>query len=228
MLPHETISEDRLSALVDRFYAKVRRDPMIGPVFNDAVDDWPEHLEKLSRFWSSVMLTSGRYKGNPAAAHIKHAGRIKPEMFERWLALWRETTDEMFPPEEAAQLQAKADRIGESLQYAIRFRPGEMPLGITRRAPSPPRSYRPYRITPIFDEESLPDALRREHRTKAGTWGVIRVLAGELKLHRADSDAAEHLSRDRPGVVLPEQTHWVEPQGPVRMRIEFHDALPVV
>ena len=50
------ISEEALGQLVQRFYARVRQDPLIGPVFNDAISDWPEHLQKLQAFWSSVML----------------------------------------------------------------------------------------------------------------------------------------------------------------------------
>src|SRR3546814_16578731 len=56
-------------------------------IFNDAVHDWSEHLEKLTAFWSSVMLGSGRYKGQPVPAHMKHKHRITPELFERWLNL---------------------------------------------------------------------------------------------------------------------------------------------
>lgn len=118
----ETVNEPAIDELVDRFYAKARRDPMLGPVFNAAVEDWPEHLEKLHAFWSSVMLTSGRYKGNPMAAHIKHP--IEPQFFERWLALWCETAAEVFAPEIAASFREKAERIAESLKLALFFRPG--------------------------------------------------------------------------------------------------------
>lgn len=116
------IDEAALERLIPNFYARVRQDPQIGPVFNDAVHDWPGHLEKLVAFWSSVMLTSGRYKGNPMMMHLKHRTRIQPEMFERWLAIWRETTDELLPPEAAAALQEKAGRIAESLQLGMFFR----------------------------------------------------------------------------------------------------------
>jgi hypothetical protein len=64
--------EAALPALLDRFYARVRADAELGPVFNDAVEDWSRHLATLADFWSSVMLTSGRYKGNPMQAHLKH------------------------------------------------------------------------------------------------------------------------------------------------------------
>jgi hemoglobin len=115
------ITEENLRQLVDAFYAKVRRDPLIGPVFNGAIADWPEHLDKLQSFWSSVMLTSGRYKGRPLPAHIAHADRIDERSFERWLALWKEATEELLDHGSAAALQEKAGRIAESLMLGIRF-----------------------------------------------------------------------------------------------------------
>jgi hemoglobin len=115
------IDEASLKAVVDLFYARVRRDPLIGPVFNGAIADWPGHLDKLQSFWSSVMLTSGRYKGRPLPAHVRHAGAITSASFERWLSLWRETTEELFEPGDASALQAKAERIAESLSLGIAF-----------------------------------------------------------------------------------------------------------
>lgn len=113
------ITETGLARLVDLFYSRVRRDPLLGPVFNEAIQEWPEHLEKLQAFWSSVMLTSGRYKGRPLPAHVKHGEAITPASFERWLAIWRETTNEVMPPEAAVALQDKAGRIAESLALGI-------------------------------------------------------------------------------------------------------------
>jgi hemoglobin len=117
------ITEPAITALVTRFYGKARRDPMIGPLFETAVDDWNEHIEKLSDFWSSVMLTTGRYKGNPMAAHLKHP--LELAFFERWMALWRETTGEVFAPDEAARFDLKAKNIAASLKLALFYRPGE-------------------------------------------------------------------------------------------------------
>ena len=119
------ITEESLKTLVDTFYARVRQDDLIGPVFNRAIDDWPEHLDRLQAFWSSVMLTSGRYKGRPLPAHIKHGDAINPASFERWLGLWRETTDELLDAESAAAMQEKAERIAESLMLGIQFHRGE-------------------------------------------------------------------------------------------------------
>jgi len=117
----EQVTEQALGALVQRFYARVRQDPLIGPVFNRAIEDWPEHLEKLQAFWSSVMLTSGRYKGRPLPAHARHADSIDTAAFARWLSLWGQTTDEMFAPTIAAAFQEKASRIAQSLSLGIAY-----------------------------------------------------------------------------------------------------------
>ena len=120
-MKHNGISEGALHDLVEHFYAQVRADPLLGPVFDQAIVDWPEHLEKLQSFWSSVMLTSGRYKGRPLPAHIKHADKIGARAFERWLALWKESTDALFDLGSAAALQEKAARIAQSLALGIQF-----------------------------------------------------------------------------------------------------------
>lgn len=115
------LTDESLKSLVDAFHAPVRIDPELGPIFNDAIADWPDHLEKLAAFWSSVMLTSGRYKGQPVPA-MKHKTQITPELFGRWLALWTQTTDELMAPHVAAALQDRAGRIAQSLQLALFFR----------------------------------------------------------------------------------------------------------
>ncbi|TCP36034.1 group III truncated hemoglobin [Sphingomonas sp. BK235] len=116
------LEEATLRPLVERFYERVRNDKLLAPVFAEAVSDWGDHHRRLADFWSSVMLTSGRYKGNPLALHLRLADVLTPETFERWLALWRTTTDEMVPPHVARAMQAKAARIAESFQLAIRYR----------------------------------------------------------------------------------------------------------
>lgn len=122
---HSTIDESALRQLVELFYARVRNDDVLGPVFNDTVGDWPHHLDKLQSFWSGVMLASGRYKGRPLPAHIQHGDRITSNSFDRWLALWRQTTDDLFEPAAAMALQDKAGRIAESLQLGMRFARGD-------------------------------------------------------------------------------------------------------
>ena len=122
MKQDDQIDEAALERLIPAFYDRIRADADIGPLFNAAVHDWADHLGRLIAFWSSVMLTSGRYKGSPMAAHLKHKAAITPAIFDRWLAIWADTTNELLAPASAAALQAKAARIAESLQLALFFR----------------------------------------------------------------------------------------------------------
>src|SRR5579863_6282444 len=98
----ETVTESAIALLIDRFYAAVRCDAVLGPVFEAAIEEaeWPEHLATMRRFWSSVMLTSGRYSGNPVAVHRAVAG-LEPRLFPCWLALFEATANALFEPEPA-------------------------------------------------------------------------------------------------------------------------------
>ena len=120
---YDVVTEDSIRVQVDAFYARVRRDPVLGPIFATAIADnaWPAHLVRMYSFWSSVMLTSGRYKGDPVSAHRKVAG-MEPPMFANWLDLFETTAAELFVPEIAEQFACKARRIAESLKLAIFFR----------------------------------------------------------------------------------------------------------
>lgn len=84
----------------------------------------------------------------------------------------------------------------------------------------------PYRSTPIFDQDSLPGALRQHHATKAGVWGVIRVIEGSLRLTYVAPHAEIIVDADRPGLVLPEQLHFVTPLGAMTMQVDFYDQPP--
>jgi len=84
----------------------------------------------------------------------------------------------------------------------------------------------PYRSTPVFDETSLPAALRKEHTTKAGVWGVIRVIEGRLKLTYLNPPSELVLEAGQHGIVQPEQPHFVEPLGTMKMQVDFHDQPP--
>lgn len=114
-----------------------------------------------------------------------------------------------------------AAHIVDLVDRAIHYRSVDPVM--TAAAPTPTT---PYRSTPVFDEVTLPAGLRREHRTKAGAWGVIRVLEGRLRYQVLDPSTEVILEPGRPGLILPEQPHLVEPLGPARMQIEFYDHLP--
>lgn len=111
------LNETNIRSLVHEFYDNVRIDPLIGPVFHAAVENWDHHLDLLTRFWCSIMLATRTYKGNPLAAHLEIP--IRPEMFNRWLALWAETVDRMFVPHIADQFKAKANKMGQNMQFAL-------------------------------------------------------------------------------------------------------------
>lgn len=85
---------------------------------------------------------------------------------------------------------------------------------------------KPYRSTPIFDEETLPKGLRTEHSTKAGVWGIVRVLEGRVKLTYLDPRSEIVLDPATPGLLLPQQPHFVEPLGAMRMQVDFYDRPP--
>lgn len=112
------LDEDMLTALVHRFYAKVRADPLLGPIFAARIDDWEPHLNRMSAFWSSVALMTGRYHGAPVPAHAKLP--IQWAHFERWLALFRETAVETCPPRGAEHVIERAERIARSLHMAVK------------------------------------------------------------------------------------------------------------
>lgn len=116
-----SLNEAALAVLIEAFYTRIRSDPELGPIFEDAVTDWPDHLKTLTSFWSSVTLGSGRYKGQPVPVHLRHRDQITPELFDRWLMLWRETTNSIMSHDVAVMLQDKAAHIAQSLQYALSF-----------------------------------------------------------------------------------------------------------
>ena len=113
------IDEAMIARLIHGFYARVREDAMLGPIFAARIEDgaWPQHLERMVAFWSSVVLMTGRYRGQPVQAHAglgaDHAH------FERWLAIFRDAARELTPPLAAAHFIDRAERIGASLQAAV-------------------------------------------------------------------------------------------------------------
>ncbi len=211
--------EADISRILDRFYQRVRADEQLGPVFA-VVEDWEDHLTRLAEFWSSLMFTSGRYKGNPLAMHLIHADRIRPAMFIRWLELWRQTTDELAPPDIAGDMQDRAKRI------AARFSLMICNENLPEESAPPSASPVPYRISSLFDEITLPRALLGAHALKAGTWAIVRIEEGQVRYHQDGMPDVKLLEPGMPGIVPPEIPHKLELAGPVKLRIEFYDRRP--
>ena len=120
------VSEETIRRQVHTFYGRVRQDAVLGPVFNEAVEDWDEHLAKLCDFWSSVLLATGRFKGSPMAAHAQRPA-IRDEHFAYWLDLFERTAREVCPPDAAALFVEKSQMIGRSLRMGLAVSRGEMP-----------------------------------------------------------------------------------------------------
>ena len=117
------IDEAFISRLVDEFYNRVRQHEHLGPVFNAAVDDWPEHLAKLKQFWASVALNAGTYEGRPMQVHLR-LKTIEPAHFGEWLYLFEQTLRDIATDEAAVEyFMVRASRIGESFKLALFFRP---------------------------------------------------------------------------------------------------------
>jgi hemoglobin len=123
--PQVGIDEAVIRDLVHAFYERVRDDPMLGPIFNAAVSNWDEHLEKLCDFWSSVTLMSGRYKGTPMSAHAALPD-LNGAHFDRWLELFKATAHERCLPDAASLFIDRAQRIAQSLELGVALHRGQM------------------------------------------------------------------------------------------------------
>lgn len=122
-LPRATeIDEALIRRIVFTFYGRVREDPELGPVFERAIGDhWEPHLEKMCAFWSSITLRSGRYKGSPAVAHMRHK-TIRPEHFDTWLGLWVRTVSELATGAAEVTFTNAAHRMGHNLKGMLYVR----------------------------------------------------------------------------------------------------------
>ncbi len=118
------IDEAMIERVVRAFYAKVRDDDLLGPVFAAHIVDWEPHLQQICAFWSSVTLKSGRYSGRPMAKHLPLP--VDARHFDRWLALFEETARDLCPPAAAARFTTHAKTIAESLELGIATRNGRL------------------------------------------------------------------------------------------------------
>ncbi|WP_029354506.1 group III truncated hemoglobin [Bosea sp. 117] len=117
------IDDALIRRLVRTFYGRARADALIGPIFNAAVQDWDEHIDKISDFWSSIMLRSGRYNGRPMRPHLMLP--LRGEHFDRWLQLFEETARDLCPADVADAFIIRAGRIADSFEMGIATQRGE-------------------------------------------------------------------------------------------------------
>ena len=128
-----------IGALVDRFYARVRDDGMLGPIFAQHVADWSHHLPRMKDFWASIMIESGRYNGRPMQTHIA-LGILDETHFARWLSLWDDAVVQTVPDMVVAdRFRAAAQRIANSLLTGVLVQRGGLDA-VRNRTPQPTQS----------------------------------------------------------------------------------------
>jgi hemoglobin len=121
---HPELDDNSIRVMVQTFYGLARQDDLIGPIFNAAVDDWDAHLGKITDFWSSVLLKTGRYSGAPMRPHLVLS--LQGAHFDRWLQLFEMTANELFAPDIAALFIARARRMADSFEMGIAAARGEI------------------------------------------------------------------------------------------------------
>lgn len=109
----------KLLELLRHFYADVRQHQLIGPIFNEQIEDWPHHIEKIADFWSTVTGGPRRYNGAMAARHVPLS--LKEEHFGAWLGLWEHNCKIWLPADCAAEMLLIARQIGARLRLASRI-----------------------------------------------------------------------------------------------------------
>jgi hemoglobin len=113
-------TNDDIKVMVDRFYDRVNNDPLLSPVFNDFANvNWEKHLPVMYQFWSTLLLGTASYKGQPFDKHVPLP--IKTEHFDRWVSLFMETVDTHFQGKTAEEAKIKAKNIAILFQYKLKL-----------------------------------------------------------------------------------------------------------
>jgi len=111
---------DDVKIVVDTFYAKIQKDDLLKDIFNNVIrDNWHEHLEKMYRFWQTVLLKEHTYYGSPFPPHAKLP--VDAEHFQRWIKLFYETLDELFAGERTEEAKWRAEKMAQMFQYKIEY-----------------------------------------------------------------------------------------------------------
>lgn len=112
------LTADQIDTVVRKFYAAVRQDPDLAPVFANHIHDWAEHENKIASFWRNAILREWSYAGNPMQKYHA-AGDVKPEHFPIWLGLFDDVLHAELPPHLAQEWSRLAHRIGQGLSYGL-------------------------------------------------------------------------------------------------------------
>ena len=177
------IDEAMIERLVREFYGRARRDALIGPIFETHVPDWEDHIARICDFWSSVVLMTGRYHGQPMAVHLPLP--VGGPQFARWLEIFTETANELCPPAAAALFIERAQRIAESLRLGIAAHKGEAgPLSARPAEKNLERVALIARLNELLEAERAGARVTRETAREAGS-GPMAALMRDIELDEA-------------------------------------------
>ena len=116
----EIIAIEDIQMLVDTFYASVREDELLGPIFEERLaGKWEEHLSKMYRFWQTMLLGEHTYYGSPLVPHLDMP--VDKVHFQRWVAIFHRTVDRLFTGEVAEEARWRGNRMAEMFNYKIDF-----------------------------------------------------------------------------------------------------------
>jgi hemoglobin len=108
----------QIEQMVEEFYARVQKDPELGPIFDKRIDDWPVHLGRMVRFWRAVLRSEPGFtpspRGAPPVLH-RRIDELRRDHFQRWLGLFGEVVDEIYAPRARAYVKEAAARIAMAL-----------------------------------------------------------------------------------------------------------------
>ncbi|MBP9153104.1 MAG: group III truncated hemoglobin [Flavobacteriales bacterium] len=119
-MKNDILNLDDIKLLVDTFYDNVRKDELIGPIFDRIIEGrWPQHLEKMYRFWQTVLLEEHTYYGSPFGPHAKLP--VNLEHFERWIGIFSQTVDQLFTGDKADEAKMRATKMAQMFHHKIEY-----------------------------------------------------------------------------------------------------------
>lgn len=119
-MSREITTLDDIKLLVNTFYSRVQKDELIGPVFNEKIQDrWEEHLQKMYTFWQTLMLDEQTYFGRPFPPHANLP--VKKEHFDRWILIFSQTVDELFEGEKTDEIKWRASQMAKMFHSKIEY-----------------------------------------------------------------------------------------------------------
>ena len=80
-----------------------------------------------------------------------------------------------------------------------------------------------YSESPIFDQSTVPQALQKNHKTKAGVWAKAVVMNGSLNyVLEGDPETRLTVHAGDYALIEPQVPHHVQVTGEVSFRLEFY------